>query len=151
MRSMVDATAPILPVTTGYASVTVPNRVDSIRLAAEFIVQAARNMQVPPAADALFQVAIVEALNNAVKHGNAAQRAEALIVCELELKDQRLTVRILSDGPGFVLPRTPEWSADDMSTVPESGLGIPIIQSVFPMVRTLARPGQYGLEMALTF
>lgn len=136
-----------------YASVTVPARVESIRLAAEFIVQAARNMHVPPASDSLFEVAIVEALNNALKHGNTAQRPEGLIVCELELVDHRLTVRIFDQGPGFVLPRTPrpEWSADDMTTIPESGFGIPIIQGVFPMVRTIARPGEFGLEMALTF
>jgi hypothetical protein len=45
----------------------------------------------------------------------------------------------------------PEWSADDTSTVPERGLGIPIIEGVFPMVRTIGRPGDFGVEMALTF
>jgi anti-sigma regulatory factor (Ser/Thr protein kinase) len=136
-----------------YASVTVPSRLESIRPAAEFIVQAARNMHVPPASDSLFEVAIVEALNNALRHGNTAQRPDALIVCELELVDHRLTVRILDQGPGFVLPRTPrpECNADGMTTIPESGFGISIIQRVFPMVRTIARPGEFGLEMALTF
>ena len=36
-------------------------------------------------------------------------------------------------------------------TIPERGFGVPIIQGVFPMVRTIARPGEFGLEMALTF
>jgi len=136
-----------------YASVTVPARVESIRLAAEFIVQAARNMHVPPASESLFELAIVEALNNAVKHGSTAQRPDELIVCEVERVEHRLTVRILDEGPGFVLPRVPqpEWSIDDLSTIPESGLGISIIQSVFPTVRTITRPGEFGLEMALTF
>lgn len=150
---MVDATGQSHPEGYCYASVTVPSRVESIRLATEFIVQAARNMHVPPAYDSLFEVAIVEALNNAFKHGSTAGRPEALIVCELELVDHRLTVRILDHGPGFVLPWTPrpEWSTDDVTTIPESGFGIPIIQAVFPMVRTIARPGEFGLEMALTF
>jgi anti-sigma regulatory factor (Ser/Thr protein kinase) len=136
-----------------YASVTVPSRVESIQLASEFIVQAARNMHVPAASNSLFEVAIVEALNNAFKHGNTAQCPEALIVCELELVDHRLTVRILGEGPPFALPRTrrPEWSADDFTTIPESGFGISIIQGVFPMVRTIARPGEFGIEMGLTF
>lgn len=136
-----------------YASVTVPARVESVRLAAEFIVQAARTMQVPAASDAIFEIAIVEALNNAIEHGSAAQRPGAVIVCELERIDHRLTVRILDEGPGFVLPRTsrPEWSADDIAAVPESGFGMSIIQGVFPIVRTIARPGEFGLEMALTF
>jgi anti-sigma regulatory factor (Ser/Thr protein kinase) len=165
---MVDATSQSHPEGSCYASVTVPSRVESIRLATAFIVQAARNMHVPPASDALFESAIVEALNNAVKHGNAAQRPGATIVCELELVDHRLTVRILDQGPGFVLPQTrrrafenplgrdvvvprPEWSAENLTTIPESGFGISIIQGVFPMVRTIARPGEFGLEMALTF
>lgn len=146
-------TGPSAPDESSYASVTVPSRVESVSMAAAFIVQAARNMHVPPASDSLFEVAIVEALNNALKHGNPAQRPEALIVCELELVDHRLTVRIFDRGPGFALPRAPrpEWSADDMTTIPERGFGLPIIQGVFPMVRTIGRPGEFGLEMALTF
>jgi anti-sigma regulatory factor (Ser/Thr protein kinase) len=137
----------------GYASVTVESRVESIRLAAEFIVKTARDMHVPAAADSLFEVAIVEALNNAVKHGNRDQRPESLIVCELDLVDHRLTVRIFSQGQGFVLPRAAqtEWSAEDVPGIPESGFGIPIIRSVFPQVRTIERPGEFGLEMELTF
>ena len=133
-----------------YASVTVPSSVESIRLAAGFIVQAARNMRVPAASDSLFEVAIVEALTNAFKHGNTAQRAGASIVCELELADHRLTVRILDQGAGFVLPPTPEWSAGDVATIPVSGFGLPIIQGVFPVVRAIARSGGFGLEMTLT-
>jgi anti-sigma regulatory factor (Ser/Thr protein kinase) len=153
MRCTPETTGQSRPEGSCYASVTVPSRVESIRLAAEFIVQAARNMHVPPASDSLFESAIVEALNNALEHGSSAQRPDASIVCEVELVDHRLTVRILGQGPGFVLPRTPrpKWSADDMTTIPESGFGIPIIQGVFPMVRTIARPGAFGLEMALTF
>jgi anti-sigma regulatory factor (Ser/Thr protein kinase) len=138
----------------GYASVTVESRVESIRLAAEFIVKTARDMHVPAATDSMFEVAIVEALNNAVKHGNRDASPEALVVCELDLVDHRLTVRIFSQGPGFALlarttPR--EWSAGDVTSIPESGFGIPIIQAVFPLVRTIARPGEFGLEMELTF
>ena len=99
---------------------TVPSRVESVRLASAFIVQAARNMRVPPASDSLFELAIVEALNNAVKHGNPGQRPEALIICEVELVEHRLTVRILDQGPGFALPRPvqAEWAADDVGGDP---------------------------------
>jgi anti-sigma regulatory factor (Ser/Thr protein kinase) len=136
-----------------FASVTVPSRVESIRLAAEFIVHAARNMQVPAASEPLFEVAVVEALNNAVKHGNAAQRPDAFILCELELADRKLIVRIIDQGPGYTIPRVPrpDWDPGDIATVPESGYGISIIQGVFPTVRTIGRPGEFGLEMTLTF
>lgn len=136
-----------------FASVTVPSRVESVRLAASFLVQAAKNMHVARADDSLFELAIVEALNNAVKHGGTGKGPGAVIVCELELADKCLTVRILDQGPGYVLPRVPrpEFRAEDIMSVPESGYGIAIIQGVFPTVRTIRRrPGEFGLEMSLT-
>lgn len=140
-----------VPAGSCFASVTVPSHVSSVRVAAAFIVGAVRNMHVRQASDALFEVAIVEALNNAVLHGNAAQRAEALMVCELELADQRLIVRLYDQGQGFVFPERPrdEWSADDRANVPEGGFGLPIIANVFSTVRTFGRPGEFGVEMIM--
>jgi anti-sigma regulatory factor (Ser/Thr protein kinase) len=164
MPPMSDTTAPSIPDGYGYASVTVPSRVESIRLAAAFIVQSARIMHVPAASESLFEVAIVEALNNALEHGNPERRPEAMIVCELETlnhrltvriletTNQRLTLRILDHGKEFVLRQPdPDWNPDDVTTIPEGGFGLPIIQGVFPMVRTIARPGEFGVEMALNF
>ena len=133
-----------------FASLTVPSRVESVRVAAEFLMQAAKDARVRLASDSLFEVAIVEALNNAVKHGNRAQRAEAVIVCEAELADQQLTIRILDQGPGFAMPTRPSEAApDDVMSIRESGYGISIIQHVFPIVRTIWRADQFGVEMSL--
>jgi anti-sigma regulatory factor (Ser/Thr protein kinase) len=136
-----------------YATVTIPNRVEALRQAADFIIRSAHDMSVPAASDALFAVAITEALNNALKHGNTVARPDTQIVCELERMDHQLTVRILDQGPGFVLPPAPrpEIAASDIMAVPESGYGIPIIQRMFPVVRTISRPGKSGIEMSLTF
>jgi anti-sigma regulatory factor (Ser/Thr protein kinase) len=135
-----------------FVSITVPNRVESIRLAASFLVQAAKGMRVPPASEPVFELAIVEALNNAVKHGDTG-RPGAAIVCELERADHSLTVRILDQGPGFDLRvvQRPDPTADDVMAVPESGYGLSIIQSVFPTMGTISRAGKSGLEMSLTF
>jgi len=134
-----------------FASFTVPSRVDAIRSAAAFLVQTAKDMRVPLAGDAAFELAIVEALNNAVKHGTG--RPGAIIVCEIERADHRLTVRILDQGPGFDLqplaPRRPD--PEDVMSVPESGYGLSIIQSVFPTMHTISRDGHFGLEMSVTF
>lgn len=135
------------------ASLTVPSRLESIRPAAQFIVQAARSLHVAPGSEPLFEVAIVEALGNALKHGNRG-RHNASIVCELELIGRRLIVRILDQGSGFVLTPPaplPEWTAADIDEIPANGHGILVIQAVFPMVRTITRPGGFGLEMELTF
>src|SRR5688572_18711969 len=100
MRRRSDDTAGDLhPEAQCYASVTVPGRVPSVRFAAEFIVRTARQMQVPAAFKPAFETAVVEALNNAVKHGTTALRPEASIVCELERIGDSFTLRILDQGP----------------------------------------------------
>lgn len=150
---MLDATNKSDDGDYAYASAILPSKPESIRVATDFLVQAARNMHVPSASDSLFESAIAEAINNAVEHGNIAKCPRASIVCELELVKHRLTVRILDHGPGFTLPQSApvEWKPDDMTTVPEGGFGITIIQTVFPVVRTIAHRGAFGIELALTF
>jgi anti-sigma regulatory factor (Ser/Thr protein kinase) len=136
-----------------FSSVTVPSCVESIRLVAGFMIQAARSMNVTAAWDAQFEMAIVEALNNAVKHGNPEKLENAFMVCELEVRDRTLILRIIDQGPGYSLPRTPaaDWNPDDIMTVPESGYGVAIINGIFPTVRTIGSPGAFGLEMRLPF
>jgi anti-sigma regulatory factor (Ser/Thr protein kinase) len=138
----------------GYcASLTVPGRVASIRVASGFIVAVARSLQIPLASGPLFEVAIVEALTNAVTHGTPA-RPDASIRCELETIGRRFIVRIFDEGPGFVpvapVP-LPEWIAGDSASIPASGHGLHIIRSVFPELRTVTSRDGFGVEMALTF
>jgi anti-sigma regulatory factor (Ser/Thr protein kinase) len=134
-----------------FASLTVPARVESIRAAAAFLVQAARGLKVPAAGQPTFEIAIVEALTNALKHGRTGDPARATIVCELELEGRSLVVRILDSGPGFTLPplSLPGVSRENVMAIPEAGYGIPVIQSVFPKVRTVTREDRFGLELPL--
>ncbi len=152
MPSRIDAPTGDAPVEV-YATISVPNRVESIRTTAQFIVAAAQRMDVPAASESLFEVAIAEALNNAVRHGNASRMPDAEILCTLRRVGRQLTLSICDQGPGFELPDpAPEWSPENVSSIPEGGFGLPIIQQVFPVVRTIKRrPGEFGLEMALTF
>lgn len=151
MPSEVDATDADPPV-EAFATITVPNRLESIRPTVEFIIATARRMDVPAASESLFEVAIAEALNNAFRHGNAELSPDAEIFCTLRRVGRRLTVSICDQGPGFDLAeKAHDWSSETPATLPEGGLGLPIIRQVFPVVRTLRRPGEFGVEMALTF
>jgi anti-sigma regulatory factor (Ser/Thr protein kinase) len=135
------------------ASLTVPSRAESIRPAASFIIEAARSLHVALVSEPLFEVAIVEALTNAFKHGNR-DVADASILCELELMDRSFVVRVLDEGSGFVLsPQAalPEWTAADIAAIPATGYGMHVIQEVFAIVRSIAREGRFGLEMELRF
>jgi len=62
-------------------------------------------------------------------------------------------VRILDDGPGFDLPPVslPGVSSENVQALPEAGYGLPVIQAVFPGVRTVTRAGRFGLELPLRY
>ena len=134
------------------ATLTVPNRADSVRPATAFLVQAARELKVPKAAEPLFEVAISEAITNAIRHGHPG-KDDATITCDIELKDRELTLRIIDGGRGFEVPqpRVPEVSRDAIHVLPEAGYGLPIIQSVFPIVRVIRVDGKFGVELGLKY
>lgn len=134
------------------ATLTVPNRVESVRPATAFLVQAARAMQVPAAAEPVFEVAISEAITNAVKHGGK-NREDATITCDIELEDRQLILRIIDGGSGFQpSPATmPEVTPERVESLREAGYGLPIIQTVFPIVRAVTIDGKFGIELKLKY
>lgn len=131
------------------AALTVPSRVEFVRPATAFIVNSARALNVSAASDSVFEVAISEAITNAVKHGS--DRAQSTITCELELHEGALTVRIIDDGSGFTMRKTamPDVSRDRIEALPASGYGLPIIHTVFPIVRVVNVDGRFALELEL--
>jgi len=131
-------------------TLTVPNRIESVRPATAFLVKAARGFGVRSADDPVFEVAISEAMTNAVKHGSRAE-ASSTITCEVELEAGALIMRIIDDGSGFVVrtAELPEVSRERIDAVPASGYGLPIIHTVFPIVRVITVNGRFALELAL--
>jgi len=134
------------------ATLTVPNRVESVRPATAFLVQAARALKVPAAAEPVFEVAISEAITNAVKHG-AVNDDGATIRCDIELVNRELILRIIDGGKGFTLPprQMPHVSRETIESLPEAGYGLPLIQSVFPIVRIINVDGRFGVELGLKY
>jgi anti-sigma regulatory factor (Ser/Thr protein kinase) len=132
------------------ASLTVANRPESVRPAVAFLVQTARALRIPEASKPLFEVALDEAVTNAVKHGNGGDEG-AVIVCEIEMAARQLIFRIIDSGPGFVVPdpALPNIIPDQVQAIPESGFGLPIIQTVFPAVRAARVNGRFALELGL--
>jgi anti-sigma regulatory factor (Ser/Thr protein kinase) len=144
--------------TDGYlARVTVPGRIESIRPTACFVVEAARNLGVSAAASSLFEVAVVEALTNALEHN--IRDAEASLICELELAGRTLTIRVLDAGARAPVALTvpagpapwPEPTPESWESIPESGYGLYLMRAVFPQIRPLSRDGHHGIEMELSF
>jgi|SRR5688500_9379000 len=132
------------------ASVTVPATPEFVRAAAQFVVQTARHLAVPAADAPLFEVAVVEALANAVKHGSRG-REDAVVTCEVERTESGLSIRIYDEGGGFTpVPRPPlDPATIGLADVPESGYGVPIMQSVFHQIETRHENGRFCLELKL--
>lgn len=134
------------------ASVTVPATPEFVRAASQFIVHTARHLGVAAATAPLFEVAIVEALANAVKHGSRG-KADASVSCEIERTATGLTIRIYDEGEGFIPTARPVPALDltgvDVTAVPESGYGVPIMQSVFHDIQTAHKDGRFCLELKL--
>lgn len=134
------------------ASVSVPATPEFVRAASQFIVQTARHLGVASASSPLFEVAIVEALANAVKHGSRGKE-DATVTCEVERTGSGLSIRIYDDGDGFTPAPRPVPALDaagiDLSAVPESGYGVPIMQSVFEEIQAQRRNGRFCLELKL--
>lgn len=133
------------------ATVTVPATPDFVRAAAQFVVQTARHLGVPAAASPLFEVAVVEALANAVTHGSRG-RADAVVACEVERTAAGLTIRICDEGEGF----SPEGrsapvdpAAASTTDIPESGYGLPIMHTVFQRIDGRHENGRFCLELTL--
>lgn len=137
------------------ASLTVPGRIQSIRPAAAFLVETARSLKVPAASNDLFEVAIVEAITNALEHN--IREGETSICCEIELADRRLIIRVLDDAaPASLTLNIPSggvpWNErppDSIEDVPESGYGLYLMHEIFPDIRTVTRNGRRGVELGL--
>lgn len=132
------------------ASLTLPNRPESVRAAVAFMMQTASALEIPAVTIPLFEVALTEAVTNAVKHGNCG-REDAVIVCEVERSPRQAVFRVSDTGRGFIVPdrRLPPIDPAAVHALPESGYGLPIIQTVFPSVRGSQVNGKFTLELAL--
>lgn len=132
------------------ASLTVPARPEFVHAASAFVMVTAKHLGAGPSLPALFEVAIGEALANAVKHGSQG-RTDALVTCEVEGEGRALLIRILDEGDGFT-PRPvalPDPTALEIAELPESGYGLPIIHTVFKGVHACRNEGRFCLELSL--
>jgi hypothetical protein len=118
------------------ASLTVPSRLESIPLAASFLVHAASAFKVPAVKGGLYEAAVVEALNSALGHGRASPHT---CICEFEVDGRCLRIRVLDEAPA--VPAWPRRMTDGRHRV----------AAVFPGLRPLSRGGHHGIEMELDF
>ena len=55
---------------------------------------------------------------------------------------------MMGAGSRWLAAAPPEVSRERIETLPSSGYGLPIIHTVFPIVRVVTVDGRFGLELA---
>jgi serine/threonine-protein kinase RsbW len=75
-----------------------------------------------------FQIAVSEALVNAIVHGNKENKNKK-VFCAIECADKHMTVRIKDEGEGFDLNEVPDPTSKE-NILKEHGRGIYIIRSL---------------------
>lgn len=98
---------------------------------------------------AVYQVelSVVEAVNNAIKHAYGNERGHEVEIL-VSFHGDRLTFQIVDNGRSLDPSHIPamDFDPDDLDSLPESGMGLHIIQSVMDAVEY----GRYGERNILT-
>ena len=84
-----------------------PAKAENIALAAKLIDQACAEHKVPEALYGNILIALTEAVNNAIHHGNALD-PEKRVSMEYDTQGELITFRVSDEGPGFDYENLPD-------------------------------------------
>lgn len=100
------------------------------------------------------ELALVEALTNAVRHGWAHSRATSEITIKAAIAEDRLTIEILDQSHGFpphlldeAGARKLEFDPDDLETLHENGRGLSLIVLSMDEVTLQSSNDEFVLRM----
>jgi serine/threonine-protein kinase RsbW len=101
----------------------------------------------PPQAD-LLQLAVVEAVNNAIEHAYQGEPGNRVEV-ELRLKSGHLQFLISDRGRAMAdpEPQEPSFDIEDLSSLPEGGLGLFLIHQIMDQVEYTSVAGKNTLSL----
>ena len=111
------------------------------------LAQLAREVPIPEERMDWVTLALREAVNNAVLHGNKKDPSKFIEV-ELEATQEEFIMRVWDEGPGFDDsklgdPRDPE------NLFRPNGRGIFLIRQLLDRAKFIRKEGRFGLEMAI--
>ena len=111
----------------------IPSSLDQIEIVEKATEKTADKMNFSEEEKDSLAIAVTEAVNNAILHGNKQDKNKKVRV-RFELEKTRLTVRIKDEGPGF----NPENVSDPLAPenlLKESGRGIFILSSLMDEIK----------------
>ena len=93
-----------------------------------------------------FQIAVSEALLNAIVHGNKEDKSKR-VFCDIKCTEDKLTVKIRDEGKGFNFDEVPDPTSEE-NILKEHGRGIFIIRSLVDDCKCIK--SDKGTEIILT-
>ncbi len=111
------------------------------------LAQLAREVPIPEERMDWVTLALREAVNNAVLHGNKKDPSKFIEV-ELEATKDEFIMRVWDEGPGFDDSRLGD-PRDPENLFRPNGRGIFLIRQLLDRSKFIRKEGRFGLEMAI--
>jgi len=93
-------------------SIQVPSLMENIRMIESFIDNAKERFHLDDDMYGNIMIAVTEAVNNAIKHGNASDKSKNVFL-SLALDDSMLKFTVKDEGPGFNYDNLPDPTAPE--------------------------------------
>ena len=103
-------------------SIEIPSLAENIRIIESFIDNAKEKYQLNDDIYGNIMIAVTEAVNNAIKHGNKDNSAKNVLI-SLSLEDGMIKFKIQDEGSGFDFQKLPDPTAPENISKP-GGRGI---------------------------
>lgn len=113
--------------------IVIPSRLEQIEYVESQSEKAAGQMELSEDEKDSLAIAVTEAVNNAIIHGNKKD-AKKTVTVKFEFQEKKLTVRIKDQGRGFTLENVSDPLAPE-NLLKESGRGIFILSSLMDDVQ----------------
>ena len=109
-------------------SIEIPSMMDNIRIVESFIDNAKEKFKIDDDIYGNIMIAVMEAVNNGIKHGNLEDRKK-LVSLTMQLADERIYVWVEDEGKGFDYNNLPDPTAPENLEL-EGGRGIFLMQNL---------------------
>ena len=126
--------------------VSVPSSYDDLETVTELLEKAARRIGMSEDEEADLMISVMEAVNNAIQHGNGADESK-LVHIKIDTHDDGLTIRIRDEGGGFEEGCVPD-PRDPQNLMNVSGRGILMMKAFMDDVAIVS--GESGTEVTMS-
>jgi len=111
---------------------TMPSTIEQVAKVEKFLMRLKKSLKIDDERFYKLLVAVTEAVNNGIIHGNKRDPAK-LVILKCNLADGILTVSIHDEGPGFAHDHLPDPLAEE-NLMRDHGRGVFLIRSLMDSV-----------------